>query len=303
MTSSDTAPVPPALHGDTTDLAGPAGRVRMYRGMPAAPSVTTPLLLVHSINAAGSARELRPVYDHYRQHRPVIAFDLPGFGASERRERPYTPRLMTDAVLAVLAEVRRVHGTGPIDLLALSLGCEFAARAAAESPAALRSLALISPTGFNGTKRRDGPPGSTRAVPGLHRVLSAPLWGAGLFRALTRPGVIRFFLEKTWGGKDIDEDLWRYDVAITRQPGAHHAPLHFLGGGLFSGDINAVYDALTLPVWMAHGSRGDFVDYRGKAAYASRPNWRFDVFETGALPFFEHPAAFMHRYDAFLATL
>jgi len=259
-------------------------------------------LLVHSVNAAGSAREVRPLYEHYRGQRPVIAFDLPGFGLSERGDRPYSPRLMTDAVLAVVQELRRLHGPVPIDTLAVSLGCEFLARAAVESPASFRSVALVSPTGFSGTTRRLGPPGSTRKLPGLHAVLSVPLWGASLFRALTRPGVIRFFLEKTWGSKAIDEDLWRYDTLITRQPGAHHAPLHFLGGGLFSGDVNALYDALAMPVWMSHGTRGDFVDYRGKAAYTARPNWRFDVFEAGALPYFELPADFMRRYDAFLAS-
>jgi pimeloyl-ACP methyl ester carboxylesterase len=301
--SASALAVPPALTGDNHDHGSAAGRLRVYQSAPASPATARPLLLVHSVNAAGSAREVRPLYDHYRQQRPVIAFDLPGFGLSEHGDRHYSPRLMTDAVLAVVQEVRRLHGPVPIDALGVSLGSEFLARAAVESPASFRSIALVSPTGFSGTTRRLGPPGSTRKVPGLHAVLSAPLWGAGLFRALTRPSVIRFFLEKTWGSKAIDEDLWRYDLAITRQPGAHHAPLHFLGGGLFSGDVNALYDALAMPVWMAHGTRGDFVDYRGKAAYTAKPNWRFDVFEAGALPYFEMPAEFARRYDAFLASV
>jgi hypothetical protein len=43
---------------------------------------------------------------------------------------------------------------------------------------------------------------------------------------------------------------------------------------------------------MSHGVRGDFVDYRGKQRFASRGNWRFTVFDSGALPYFEHPQAF-----------
>ena len=46
--------------------------------------------------------------------------------------------------------------------------------------------------------------------------------------------------------------------------------------------------------------RGDFTDYRYKDAFASRPNWSFDVFQTGALPYFEVPGDFIGRYDAFL---
>ena len=298
-----TSPLPPALNADGFDLDGRSGRLRVYAAVPGGPAAqVAPLLLVHSVNAAGSAREVRPVFEHYRGQRPVYAFDLPGFGLSERSDRAYTPRLMTDAVLAVAREVQDRHGAATIDLLGVSLGSEFAARAASEAPALFRSLALVSPTGFNGTARRDGAPGSTRAVPGLYRVLSVPLWSAPLFRALTRPGVIRFFLEKTWGRREIDEDLWQYDVVITRAPEARFAPLCFLGGGLFSADIHAVYESLALPVWMSHGSRGDFVDYRRQAAFAGKPNWRFDRFDSGALVYFEQPEAFFARYDSVLAT-
>lgn len=301
---TDLHTLPPALGGDTFELADTAtGRVHVYAGVPpGAAAQARPLLLVHSVNAAGSAREVRPLFDRYRAERPVYAFDLPGFGLSDRSDRVYTPRLMTDAVLAVAAEVQRRHGDAPIDLLGVSLGGEFAARAASEQPARWRSLALVSPTGFNGTGRRVGAIGSTRAVPGLHGALAQPLWSGALFRGLTRPGVIRFFLEKTWGSRQIDEDLWQYDVAITRAPEAKHAPLYFLSGALFSADIHRIYDTLAMPVWMVHGQRGDFVDYRGKRYYEGRPNWRFDVLDAGALPYFEQPDTFCARYDAFLAA-
>ena len=302
---TDAHPLPPALEGESIDLDGAAtGRLRLYAGVPrGAAARARPLLLVHSVNAAGSAREVRPLFDRYRAERPVYAFDLPGFGLSDRSERVYTPRLMTDAVLAVAAEVQRRQGDAPVDLLAVSLGSEFAARAASERPQRFRSVALVSPTGFNGTARREGAPGSSRAVPGLYRALAQPLWSGALFRGLTRPGVIRFFLEKTWGSRTIDEDLWQYDVALTRPPEAKYAPLYFLSGGLFSADIHRVYDQLAMPVWMVHGRRGDFVDYRGKRFYEGRPNWRFDVLDAGALPYFEQPDAFCARYDAFLAAL
>ena len=138
-------------------------------------------------------------------------------------------------------------------------------------------------------------------MPWLHRALRGPGWGGALFRGLTRPGVIRYFLERTWGSKAIDEELWRYDVLTTRQSGAEYAPLHFLSASLFSADIQNVYEALAMPVWMSHGVRGDFTDYRGKAIVEGRPNWSFSVFPTGALPYFEVADDFFAAYDAFLA--
>jgi pimeloyl-ACP methyl ester carboxylesterase len=289
--------LPPALTGDRFEFDSPAGRLSAYVA-----GDGPPLLLVHSVNAAASAAEVRPLHEHFRATRTVFSLDLPGFGFSQRSDRPYTPRLMTDAVLAMLGPIRQRCGRVPVDGLAVSLGCEFLARAANESPSAWGRLALVSPTGLNGTTPRRGAAGTTRAVPGLLPALRGPGWGAALFRGLTRPGVIRYFLERTWGGKSIDEALWAYDVLTTRQPGAEHAPLHFLAAHLFSADVLSLYEGLAMPVWMSHGVRGDFTDYRGRRWLEGRENWSFTVYPTGALPFFEAPRAFVDDFATFLAT-
>ena len=264
--------------------------------------VGPPLLLVHSVNAAATAAEVRPVFEQFTTARTVYAPDLPGFGFSDRSERDYTPRLMTDALHTVVQEIRRRHGTAAIDAMALSLSCEFLARAADERPAEYRSLALVSPTGFSGRRRLRGAPGSTRAMPWLHKALTGPGWGGAVFRQLTKPNVVRYFLRRTFGAQEIDERLWRYCVFAAQAPGAEHAPLHFLSGGLFSADISDVYERLKLPVWMVHGVRGDFTDYRGADRLKGRNHWRITVLQTGALPYFEVPAAFSHAYAEFLAS-
>lgn len=296
-------PLPPALGGTCFELNDPrTGRITGYGKLPEGGAASgPPLLLVHSISAASTAFDLHTVYDHYGKTRPTYAFDMPGFGRSDRGPGPYTPRLMTDAVHVMTAEIRRRHEGMAIDVLGLSLSSEFAARAANEDAAAYRSVALVSPTGFTGTRRRTGPPGSTRAVPGLHAIVSCSLWADALFDFLTRPNIVRYYLTKTWGSPHIDEALWAYDVLTARQPGAKHAPLYFLSAHLFSNDVNTLYDKLEMPVWMAHGIRGDFVDYRGAEAMKSRPNWSFEVFPTGALPHLEIPHAFIAAYDEFLA--
>lgn len=264
--------------------------------------VGPPLLLLHSVNAAASAAEVRPVFDQFKDACTVYAPDLPGYGYSDRSDRAYTPRLMTDAIHTVVQEIRRRHGTSPIDAMGLSLSCEFLARAADERPADYRSLALVSPTGFSGRKAWRGPPGSTRAMPWLHKAFTGPGWGGALFRQLTKPGVVRYFLRRTFGRDEIDEQLWRYCVATARAPGAEHAPLHFLSGSMFSADISDVYERLKLPVWMVHGVRGDFTDYRGASRLKGRNHWRITALQTGALPYFEVPSAFCNEYAAFLRS-
>lgn len=292
------SPLPAALSGRRIEFDSRAGRLSAYVA-----GEGPPLLLVHSINAAASAAEMRPLHEHYRASRTVVSIDLPGYGFSDRSDRPYTPRLMTDAIHAIAGQIGEESTDAPIDALAVSLSCEFLARAAAEAPGRFRSVALVSPTGFRGLQAWRGTPGSTRGKPWLYKALRGPgkAWGGALFRALTRPGVIRYFLRRTWGAQDIDEALWAYCTRTAQVPGAEFAPLHFLAADLFSADIHTVYEQLAMPVWMSHGVRGDFTDYRGQRIVEGRPNWRFSTFPTGALPYFEVPDAFCQALDRFLA--
>lgn len=297
--SSVTLDLPMAVSGERFDFAGRAGPLSTY-----VEGKGPPLLLIHSINASASAAEMRPLHEHYRATCTVFSIDLPGYGFSDRSDRDYSPRLMTDAVHAATEQIRGRCGPVPIDALALSLSCEFLARAAGETPDRYRTVALVSPTGFRGMQPWRGAPGSTRGKPWLYKALRGPgeAWGGPIFRALTRPGVIRYFLRRTWGANEIDEALWAYDVLTARAPGAEHAPLHFLSGQLFSADIHTVYERLEMPVWMSHGVRGDFTDYRGKGIVEARRNWHFTVFPTGALPYFEVPGEFCKAYDQFLGA-
>jgi len=292
--------LPPALAAPREVLRTAAGPVAVYHARNAGQgSGLPPLLLVHSVNAAASAAEVAPLFEHYRATRPVVALDLPGYGHSGRDDRAYSPRLMTDAVLAVVTWMRAELHADQVDALGVSLGCEFVARAQSEAPAQIRRIALVSPTGFSRSKRRHGPPGTTLVKPWLLKLLARPGWGDRIFRQLTRPGVVRYFLKRTFGTDDIDPTLWRQAVITAQQPGAHHAPLHFLSGALFSADINTLYESLTGPVWVSMATRGDFTDYQGRNSVQAHTNWQFHAIEGGALPYFEDLPAFTAVLDPF----
>ncbi len=297
--------MPPPLAAPRVELADArVGRIICYGDGPAAPTDQRPLLLIHSVNAAATAYEMKPLFEHYRQLRPVYALDLPGFGLSDRADRIYTPRVMTDAILLAVHDIRRRHSDVTIDAIALSLGCEFAARAGTEAPNLFRSLALISPTGLDrraeAAAKSAGNRDTTRAMPWVRSILNVPLWKHGFFTLLTSRASIRFFLRKTFGRKDIDEGLLDYDYITTHQPGAENAPYSFVSGYLFSANALKLYQALSMPVWMVHGVRGDFVDYQGKHAVEGLPNWRIEVMQTGAMPHFEQLDKVVASYDDFL---
>jgi hypothetical protein len=69
-------------------------------------------------------------------------------------------------------------------------------------------------------------------MPWLHATFDCPLWSKGFFNLLVSRPSIRFFLNKTWGSKAIDEGLFEYDYLTTHQPGARHAPYYFVSGYL-----------------------------------------------------------------------
>jgi pimeloyl-ACP methyl ester carboxylesterase len=288
----------PALAAERRQLDGRCGRLSYY-----AAGSGPPLLLLHSINAAGSAYEVKPAFEHAAATHRCYAPDLPGYGFSDRSDRRYDVALFCDAIRDLLDAIASDSGAVPVDALALSLSCEFLARVAVDSPGRFRTLALVTPTGFRrGSAKMRAPAGTSREIPGLHSALTFPLWRGPLYGALVSRASIRYFLQRTFGSESVDEALVEYAWRTTHQPGAHHAPYAFLCGRLFSADIRDLYERLSLPVWLAHGTRGDFRDFSEAGWVRERPNWASQGFDTGALVYFERPREFFAGWDAFLGA-
>lgn len=297
--------LPPALKGRRIAVTGEGSGLcayaseRVSREPAAGDAATAPLLLVHSINASASAAEVKPLFERYGSRRPTLALELPGFGTSQRGPLAYTPRLMANAVLRAALHFRALGFTSPIDVLALSLSCEFVALAVLEQPSWFRSVSLVSPTGLESGRDEQYDGGRTKDKPWLRRLLCGPI-GEPVFRLLTTPASMRWFLERAWGSTVIDEALLAYGQASARRPGARFAPAAFIGGALFTQGIAERYARITPPVWLAHGVRGEFADFGGLSRIGPPAHWSWDTFGTGAMPQLEAPRLFIARYDAFL---
>ncbi len=289
-------PLTLALDAERVELDGRAGRSSYYVA-----GSGPPVLMLHSINAAGSAFEMRPIFERLLGAYEVYAPDLPGFGFSDRSRRSYDLALYANALEDILDAIARRAGETPVIGIALSLAAEFLARAVNEHHDRFERLVLINPTGFSrGSGKYRGPAMSSREITGFYTVFSFPLWGRGLYDLLTSRRSIRYFLQRTWGSKDVDESMVEYDYLTSHQPGAENAPFAFLAGKLFSRDVRTLFEGLELPVWVPHGTRGDFKDFSDTSWAEAKPNWTFTAFETGALPHFEAPGAFFEGLDSFL---
>jgi pimeloyl-ACP methyl ester carboxylesterase len=237
-------PLDEALEAERKDFTSQhAGRISYYldkRGK------GTPLVLLHSINAAPSAYEMKPIFEHFCGERPVYAVDLPGFGFSERTDRLYSPLLYQNAINDFLKEVVGK----PADVVALSLSCEFAAVAAAHEPALFRSLVMISPTGFNPPRvdklaERADQRGTKNQI---YTGLAVPLWNRPVYDLVSSRPSIQFFLNKSFEGL-VPDHFVDYAYQTAHQPGAQYAPTYFLSGKLFTSAVReTVYMALDRPV-------------------------------------------------------
>lgn len=280
--------LPPALDASRHDLMTSGGRVHYYA---AVESAGRPAVLIHSINAAPSALEMKPLFERLRHTRPVYAPDLPGFGHSERLARPYSPELFAQVINEFLAEVARE----PADVIAYSLGCEFAARAAIAAPERIRSLVMLSPTGFN---QRGLPTGE--AAQRAYRWLSLPGLSDALFGLLTTRFSIRYFYNQVFAGK-TPQELIDYAYATTHQPGAKQAPLYFLSGQLFTPRAaETLYCQVTQPVLVLY-DKDPNIDFHELPDFLSRhPNWRAErIPDTRGMPQWEKPeetAAAIERF-------
>ncbi len=225
-----------------------------------------PLVLIHSINAASSSFEMRPLFQHYRSSRPVYSLDLPGFGHSERRATGYSPEVYGQAIAEFLDKVVQQ----PADLIALSLSAEFAARAARIVPDRLTSLVLISPTGFSPQSLPS--PGVSKTV---LRVLNLPVLSQALYDLVASRRSIRYFLGRSFMGA-VPAEMVEYAHATSHQPGARYAPLTFLSTRLFTPDVSArLYARLTeLPV-LVIADQDPYIGFERLPAFvAEHPNWR-----------------------------
>lgn len=268
------------------------GSIAYYKSTPDRASETRPLLLIHSINAAPSSYEVKPIFERARDRRTVYSIDLPGFGHSERSDRRYSPELYAGVIAEFLVQVV----DAPADVVALSLSAEFAARAALSVPRQFASLALISPSGFS--KR---PPPSHRVGRIAHGALSVPLWGRGLFDLVASKRSIRYFLNQSFQGSAPD-DLIDYAYATAHQPGAEHAPLYFLSMQLFTAQARQqLYGKLPdLPV-LAIADRDPYITFEHLPAFATaRPNWHYQSLAPHmGLPHWERSEATMEALEQF----
>jgi pimeloyl-ACP methyl ester carboxylesterase len=286
--------LPPALDLAPRTFEAPDGRVQYY----ACPGTGPPVVLLHSFNAVASSREMKPIAEHLAMtDRPVYALDWLGFGRSDRGPLDYAPALYRRQLHHFLADVPDT----PVDLIALSLGGEYAAQVTLQAAPRVRRLVLISPTGFDGTQ---GP-----SHLGQWGLALADTTGAFelLYQRLTRRASLEdYYARQIFLDSDaIPAALLDYAEQAAHVRGAHRAPLRFIDGTLSIEDVAAsVYARLYRPtLLLSPEAPGQTVQsFEGLPALmdtASR-DLSHETLPGGLLPHWEAPGPFFDTLDTFL---
>ncbi|MFC6592602.1 alpha/beta fold hydrolase [Deinococcus lacus] len=281
----------PALQAPRRALDLPGfGRVAYYYDV-SAPG--RPLILTHSVNAAASAYEMKPIFEAFRGKRPVYALEWPGFGTSDRPDVNYTPELMSSA----LSELVRQLGQD-VDVVSLSLGSEFAARAALGEPR-IRSLALLSPSGLGlprGTSQTE-----TRRQADEQYARFLP-WRDPLYSVIRSEPSIYYFLSRSFE-RGVDGGVYNYAVRTSRQPGAANAPLHFISGRLFTPDAyGELYSKLQTPTLVLYDEDA-FVSFERLPQFGAQPGVSVvRVAPTKGLAQFDETAKVVAALEQFYGT-
>ena len=280
-----------ALDGEQGRFAWTAGDIRyVVRGR------GEPVVLVHGVYAGASSFEYRRVYGPLAERFRTYAFDLLGFGLSDRPPVMYTPDLYTKLVIDFVRQV--VGGVDhPVRVIASGLGAAFTVRAAAEHPSLFSRLVLVEPTGIEDL--------ASNPEERMHRaqrwLLRTPLAGQGFYELLTSRASIRYFLRRTYGTRaDISDDLVDQYYLMAHQPGARFAPASFVSGTLDT-PIREQYELLRVPILLLWGKNASFTPLEHARAFRQlNPRADLRVFDCGSLPQDEVPDEFVREVSAWL---
>ena len=257
-----------------------------------------PLMLIHGVYAGASSFEFRRVFAQLAEHHRVYAFDLLGFGLSDRPRIVYTP----DLYVALIQDfARQVVGAmdHPVQVIASTLGAAFTVRAAAERPDLFDRLALIQPTGIQDLA--SDPEDSSHVF--WRAVLRSPLLGQSMYNAIASRPSIRYYLRSIYENREeVSDDLIDYYYTLAHQPNARYAPASFIAGALDT-PVDEEYMRLAMPILLLWGKNARFTPLEHARAFRQlNPRTDLRVFDCGGLPQDELPDEFVSVVGSWLRS-
>lgn len=256
----------------------------------------SPVVLLHSFGPGYDANQWRAAAEILAADHSVYVPDFPGWGRSRLGPGAHHPDRYLGLIEDFLAGVVREK----VVLVGAGLAAAYAVQIAADHPARVRALALVSPLGLD-----EAPPaGAAHGFTGT--LLNLPLVNASVLDLMTSRAALEHHLRREVyaAPERVDAALMEHHYRASHTKSARAALAAYLRGDLWH-DVSDELDRLRVPVWLAWGwqARNPAVD-QADLWLRHLPEGHLDVFEgTGTLPFAEAPALFARALERFLATL
>jgi pimeloyl-ACP methyl ester carboxylesterase len=245
-----------------------------------------PLIFVHGVGAGASSFMWRKNFDELGRDFQVYAFDLLGFGFSDKpASAPYSADLYVELIIDFIREISGF----PANVIGSSLGASYAIRVADEHPELINSMILNAPASSDGKTR----PGMAGAA--FYGLLQSPVLGTSFYNVMASERGIRDYARKHlfYDHRRVTDRLVGHLYATSHQQGAQHAIAAFLSGYLNTNTL-AAFGRLTQRVTLIWGKQDLITPIENAAALVSlNPRAGLEVFDyCRMMPEQEHPERF-----------
>ena len=243
-----------------------------------------PLLFLHSLGGGSSAYEWSKVYPAFARDYRVIAPDLIGWGQSAHPQKDYTP----DDYIVIIRELLETCEQ-PATVIVTSLTGGIAIRVAIAHPDKVRSLFLVSPSGYAdfGVDYQRSLAAQLAGTPIIDRLL----YTVGAANELAVRNFLQQFLFAN--PSRITDEMVNAYLTSALQPNAEYSALSTLRGALFF-DLSRYMGQLKPPTAFLWGKESKFntptlghrlADLNREAVTAF-----YEIPNVGVLPQLELPA-------------
>jgi pimeloyl-ACP methyl ester carboxylesterase len=246
-----------------------------------------PIVFIHGVGAGVSSFMWRKNFDDLAKDFRVYAFDLLGFGFSDKPSAaPYSADLYVELISDFIREV----AGGPANVVASSLGASYVVHVAAEHPELINSMILNAPAGYDTLNTRPGMAGAA-----FYGLLQSPVLGTSFYNVMASERSIRDYARRTlfYDYRRVTDRLVSHLYATSHQAGAQHAIAAFLSGYL-NCDMRDAFSKLTQRVVLVWGKQDPTtLVANGIALLDLNPRARLDVFDfCRMMPEQEYPEEF-----------
>ncbi len=246
-----------------------------------------PIVFIHGIGAGVSSFMWRKNFDDLAKDFRVFAFDLLGFGFSDKHPAaPYSADLYVELISDFIREV----AGGRASVVASSLGASYAVRVADEHPELVNAMVLNAPAGYDTMNTRPGMAGAA-----FYGLLQSPVLGTSFYNVMASERSIRDYARRTlfYDYRRVTDRLVAHLYATSHQAGAQHAIAAFMSGYL-NCDMRAAFSRLDQPMVLVWGKQDVSTPVsKAVALIESNPRARLVVFDfCRMMPEQEHPEKF-----------